>query len=134
MKTIGTVMACAFVVAACGKETLNLQPTPNPLVDNLFVAKSRGGTTAPMGGAVGKFSIKRRCLVVNTDGTDRTPVFAGEVAVTSEGLRFGPNLVPFNSPTSLPMIGGPIPIGSLKGSNCPEESVFIRGFGDGRPQ
>lgn len=125
-------VASMLGLGACGKPNtaLDLQPTPNPLVDNLFIASSSPGTTAPMGGAVGRFSLKGRCLVVNTDGEDRTPVFAGQVTVSREGLHAGPTFVPFGSEQTLPMIGGPIPIASLASSDCPKDSVFIRSFGD----
>lgn len=126
-------IAGALAAASCGqgvKSTLSLQPTKNSIVDNLFIATGGGGNTAPMGGAVGRFSLKERCLVVNTDGVDRTPVFAGLVDVGRDGLKVGPTFIPYGTERTLPMIGSPLPITSLQGSACPQESVFIRSLGD----
>lgn len=130
--SIGIIL---FGLASCTndsdhKMTLNLQPTPHPLVDNLYVTKPRsGGGLAPMGGAVGRFFLIGRCLVLKTDAVSRTPVFRGDVALTRSGIITAGREIPYGSPVSLPMIGAPMQISGMHDTECPEEAVIIRSIG-----
>lgn len=83
-----------------------------------------------MGGAVGRFALRGRCLILDTDGTDRTPVFAGMVSVRTDGIVITRKFVPYGSDQLLPMIGPPVPIKSLAKSYCPQESLVVRSVGD----
>lgn len=124
-----------LVLASCGnnsdrKMTLKLQPTPHPLVDNLFIAKPRSsGGLSSMGGAVGQFSLVGRCLVVRTDNVPRTPVFRGDAAITRSGITTAGREIPYGSEVRLPRIGPPMRISGEHGKGCPEEAVIIRSIG-----
>jgi hypothetical protein len=126
----------ALSMTGCGNDsnhpmTLKLQPVPHPLIDNLFVATAKTGATSSLGGAAGRFSIRNRCLVVNTDGVDRTPVFSGNVDVTEGGLVVAGRTYPYGSTVSLPMIGPPVRVAGLQNASCPREAVAIRSIGEG---
>ena len=125
---LGT-LAC---ISACGgnRSVLDLEPTKHELVDNLFIAKSGGGSSALMNAAVGTFSLRGRCLVLDTDGTPRTPIFAGKVDVGRSGIVIAGRKFPYGEPQRLPMIGPPLPIKSMAGSACPSESLFVRSVAD----
>lgn len=131
MRMIFALGALAYL-SACGgnRSVLDLEPTKHELVDNLFISKSSGGSTAPMNAAVGAFSLQGRCLVLDTDGTQRTPIFAGKVDVSRSGIVIAGREIPYGEPQRLPMIGPPLPIKSLAGSACPSESLFVRSVGD----
>lgn len=112
------------------KMALNLQPVPHPLVDNLFITEpSNGGGLAPMGGAVGRFFLVGRCILVKTDDVPRTPVFRAQANVTRSGLVTAGQGISYGRPVSLPMIGPPMRIPSLRGGKCPEEALIVRSVG-----
>lgn len=124
-----------LVLASCGndsdrKMTLKLQPTPHPLVDNLFIAKPRNsGGVSSMGGAVGRFSLVGRCLIVRTNDVPLTPVFRGDVVLTRSGITTAGREIRYGSEVRLPRIGPPMRISGSHGRGCPKEAVIIRSFG-----
>ena len=119
-------------MTACDRERaepprLTAKARPTPLIDNLYVIDpAPGGGLAPMGGAVGRFFLRDRCLMVDTDGVSRTPVFRGRVEVGRDGLRIGGRLVPYESEVGLPMIGGPVRLEPGLNGNCPTEGAIVR--------
>lgn len=127
------VAAVALALSACTRDApqdgvLDLTPRRHPLVDNLFVVTPRpGGGLAPLGGAVGRFSLEGRCLVVRTDGTPRTPVFANDhVQMTGSGLTVGREAIRLGTDVRLPMISGPLRLRRAGNARCPSEGAFIR--------
>lgn len=122
----------ALLVAACdtggsGSVVLEQKPAPSEVVDNLILLKPVSGNgLAPLGGAVGRFSLEGRCLVLTTGGDRHTPAFTGRAAVLRHVLRVGGRDIPYDTDVRLPMISGPVEIAALQGTACPARGRIVR--------
>src|SRR3954449_6887715 len=60
------IVSMLLAASACarhgGGEAVKLAPRPHPLVDNFYVAARPAGDLAVLGGAVGTFAVRGRCL------------------------------------------------------------------------
>jgi hypothetical protein len=123
------LLAASAALQACGGGSptrLDLEPVAHPLVDNFFVAKAGAGGSASMGGAVGRFALEDRCLVLRIDGAAATPIFAGRTRVTATGIVAGGREIPYGSEVTLPMIGGGMRVETPGNDSCPRDAVAIR--------
>jgi hypothetical protein len=116
----------ALVAGGCGDEVLGLAPEAHPLADNLFIARGPAGTIAPLGGAIGSFSLTERCLTLEIDGQRRTPVFAGQVGIERDGLVVRGRKIRFRTEVRLTSLDGPYRVSQQRNRACPAEAVFLR--------
>jgi hypothetical protein len=124
------IVSLGLAAAGCGRngggEVLKLTPEPNELVDNFFVVKRPAGNLAPLGGAVGTFTIRGRCLELRIGGELRTPVFMGQTGVERDGLVVRGRKIPYGAEVRLMGIGAPFRLANVANPACPAQGVFLR--------
>jgi hypothetical protein len=124
------ILSLAVAASGCarqeGGEELKLTPEPNALVDNLFVAGRPAGDLAVLGGAVGSFAIRGRCLELRIGEERRTPVFMGRTGVEPDGLVVRGRKIGFGTQMRLMGIAAPFRLAKVADSGCPADGVFVR--------
>src|SRR3954451_10597720 len=113
-----------------GGEAVKLAPRPHPLVDNFYVAARPAGDLAVLGGAVGTFAVRGRCLELRIGGERRTPVFMGRTGVERGGLVVRGQTIPYGAEVRLASISAPFRLSDVANPACPSEGVFLRSPGD----
>jgi len=109
---------------------LEMEPSPDPLVDNLYISKPEpgaGGYTH-LGGSAGEFAIAGRCLVLTVSGEPRTPIFRvprERVRVARDALYVSGQRIEYSATMRLPMAGAPHAISSKKKHGCPAIAVSL---------
>lgn len=105
---------------------MKLTAEPNALVDNLFVVPRSAGNLAALGGAVGTFAIRGRCLELRIGDQRRTPIFMGRTGVERDGLVVGDRKIPYGSEVRLMSISAPFRLANVTNQACPADGVFLR--------
>ncbi len=133
MKIALPLLLVGLIPACRGDQSprpLEMEPSPDPLVDNLYISKRKrgaGGYTH-LGGSAGEFGIVGRCLVVTVSGEPRTPVFRApreQVRVARDALYVSGQRIEYGATMRLPMAGAPHEISSEKKHGCPVVSVSL---------
>lgn len=109
---------------------MKLTPQAHRLVDNFFVVEPASGHLAPMGGAVGSFSIRGRCLELHIGDERRTPIFSGKTELEPDGLVTRGRKMAFGSEVRLMSISGPYRLANVANPACALDGVFLPSVGD----
>jgi hypothetical protein len=127
-------VSLGLIAAGCAKpsggEVLKLAPQAHPLVDNLYVAGRPGGDLAPLGGGVGSFALRGRCLELLIGGQRRTPVFTGRTGIERDGLVVRDRKIRFGAEVRLGGLDSPFRLAEAPNPDCPAEAVLVRSIGD----
>ena len=131
--------ACSHVMLAFGLallagcstdlgERTSHEPTPNPIIDNLFIIDMEGADgPRGLGGGGGSFSLEGRCLVVNTGEARYTPLFsARSVMVEADSLTIDGRAAAYGEQVIFPGSTTGVDLELEAAGECPRSTLWIR--------